>query len=141
MKNEEILSIVILLIVIITAVSVLILASADTNPKNLTVDSDQIIRPAQKAKTDTPAILITALIGTTTISVATLLAIKSKAGAKDGLSLTSQGAPTPEDWDISVPLTLFYMAITLSALYCAGMILIACLDAIIYRLNNSSTRS
>ena len=100
MKNEEILSIVTLLIVIITAVSVLSLASADTNPKNLTVDSDQIVRPAQKAKTNTPAILIgtTALI--TTIPVATLLAAKSKTGEL-ALKHQSLGELAPKSLNLS----------------------------------------
>ena len=72
MKNEEVALIIILLIVVIIAVSVLSLASADTNPKNLTVNPAQITQPAQKAKIDITGIICFLLLTLLTVSTYTL---------------------------------------------------------------------
>ena len=56
MKNEEITLVIILLIVVIIAVLILSLTPAETNPKNLTVDSAQLTQSTQKAKPGDPVI-------------------------------------------------------------------------------------
>ena len=56
MKNEEITLVIILLIVVIIAVLILSLTPAETNPKNLTVDSAQLTQSTQKAKPGDPVV-------------------------------------------------------------------------------------
>ena len=157
MKNEEILSIVTLLIVIITAVSVLSLASADTNPKNLTVGSDQIVRPAQKVKTGEPVINIHAsrIVILLLISIIAIIwesISSSKAGEVSPTNLiqtTGEVSPTnliQTTGDISstpkgILSQIIHIIVKLGAAFCIGMGVYKCCKYCLGVLSTSSAIS